>query len=574
MARVPTYDAPQVEARGLPGVRQSSVASPALFGAEGEKQMAMGRGLMQAGEGFNAAATRLQDRENADMLFRAETALKDDYLKFEQGVRERKGQSAWGATTDTEKFFADQEKKHSEALTNDVQRKLFGQSVTKLRQSAMGSISSYESGERRRSLEESAQASIVGSINQAAAAAAEGMLVGSGENKGEATVTTDAEGNLVASAPGVTVGNNPIAGIKSDIMKRVQVMSELNGWSPERKGLEEGKHLTNLHKQVIQALADKNPGKAREYFDANKSEINGSEHDQIGKFLKISGIKETAQTFADSIGAMSEAEAIAAARKKYSGEEEDAVVHEVKVRFAEVNQARERLQKNAADQAWQVFGRTGSMKGIPASVLADMDGRDYAALKEHAQNKALGKAAKTDFNTYYDLRQMAANDPGAFRSLDLRQYVGKLSPGDLEEMVKLQTASPKEVKDAATLSQQLSNTHDLLKWGGSDKEKKGVFDRAATNAIQAEQQRRGKELNYDERQAVIDRLVIEGDVNGMWPGGGRRFYEVQGTPDAAKFVPKIPDADKQAIVERFKARTGKVPTDAQIQQTFKTWKGL
>lgn len=578
MPRIPTYDTPQVDARALPGARQSSIASPSLFGAAAEQQVTLGKGLLNAGGQLSEVANRMQDRENADMLFRAETALKDEYLKFESDVRQRKGQNAWGATQDAEKWFSDQEKKHAEILENDVQRKLFGQSLTKLRQSALGSISQHEAAERQRSLEESSRSSIATTISLAAAQAAEGFS-DSKTNTGPVQKTLDENGNQVATAPSVDVGYNPLAGYKSDILKRVQVLANLNGWGEERRAAEEQMHLTNFHKQVIQNLVDRSPGEARKYFEANKEEINGAEYDAINRMTKISEAKQAGFEFAerpDIRGLATDQDRITAARDFYKDDPEkrEAAIAEIKTRSNEYSAMRERGQRDAADTAWGIYARTGKLDDVPASVLANMDGKAYASLKEHAAAKAAGKGTVTDPSTYYDLRQMAAGDPEGFRKLDLRNYLPKLSSSDFEEMVKLQTADAGKAKEVATLTQQLSNTHDLLKWGSSDKAKKGAFDKAVTDAINLEQQRTGKSLGYSERQAVIDRLLIDGDVNGGWLGGGRRLFEVQGTPEAAKFVPKVPDADRQAIVDRFQKRTGRVPTDAEILQTFKAWKGL
>jgi len=562
MPRIPTYDTPQVEARALPGARQSSIASPELFGAGAAREGATGKALLAAGTGMANAAARMQDRENADMLFRAESALKDDYLAYEDDVRNnRHGQKAWGVTKDTEKWFADQEKKHSGVLANDVQRQLFSQSVTKMRQSAVNSFSAFEAGERRKSLEESSRASIVGSINMASASAAEGL------------VSSPPTGTDAPPAP------NPIAGIKRDIINRVQVLADLNGWAPERRQLEEATHLTNLHKQVIQNLADRNADKAREYFNANKSEINGSEYDGIDKVLKHGETKQAGFLFAerDDIRKLATDEDRRAAARDFfkdDPDKRDAALREINTRETERVQSREKSQRTAADTAWSIYGRSGNLNDVPASVLAEMDGKDYAAMKDHAAAKAAGKGTVTDFATYYDLRQQALADPAGFRKIDLRRYIGKLSPSDLEEMAKLQTAKPHEIKDAATLSQQLSNTHDLLKWGNSDKDKKGAFDRAVTDLVSEEQRKKGKELTYDERQALIDRMVIEGDTNGWLPFGSKRYYEVQGKSDAAKFEPKIPDADRQTIVDRFEKRAGRKPTDTEIMQTFRKWKGI
>lgn len=576
MPRIPTYDTRQVESSALPGVRQSSVASPALFSAAAEQQIASGKSMLNAGTQLAGIAGKMQDRENADLLFRAETALKDDYLSFEGEVRNnRKGQAAWGLTQDTEKFFAEQEKKHSGILTNDAQRQLFNQSVTRLRQTAVGSMSSYEAGERRRSLDESANASIVGSINLAAASAAKGLSV---------PATQDTAGNVIPGA-------DPISGLKRDILNRVQVLASINGWAPERKQMEEQKHLTNLHKQVIHNLVDSAPDKARQYFETNKEEINGVEYDAIGKVLKVGETKQAGFDFVErTLGGgkgvpafdWSAPDAYAQARTaardffKDDPDKRDSALREINTREAEAIQSRERAQRTAADSAWGIYGRTGNLNDVPAGVLASMDGKDFAAIKETAANKASGKGTVTDFATYYDLRQQALNDPEGFRKTDLRRYIGKLAPSDLEEMAKLQTAKPNEIKDAATLSQQLGNMHDMLMWGANDKEKKGAFDRAATDAIQTEARRRGKELTYEERQAVIDRMVISGEVvSGHWyhADADKRYYEVAGTEDAAKFAPEIPDTEKSKI-EAALTRAGKPVTDGEVMRLFKQKHGI
>lgn len=396
MPRIPTYDTPQAETRALPGVRQSSVASPALFSGSADQQVAIGRGLMSAGSQVDDIAVRMQDRENADMLFRAETALKDDYLKYETSVRQRKGQNAWGTTAETEQWFADQEKKHSDILQNDVQRKLFGQTVTKLRQAAMGSIANYESGERHRSIEESAGASIVGSINLAAANAAEWYLkppapVQPPKDDATATTTTSEEGTPV-NAPGeATATRDPIIGVKADIVKRVQVLANLNGWTPERKSFEEGKYLTNLHKQVIQSLTDKDPSKAREYFEANKAEINGADHDQIGKVLKVGETKQAGFEFAErtDIQKLSLEDQLLAARDFYKNEPEkrEAAVHELKTRAAEGEVIRQRNQRAAGDDAWKTITNGGGFKDIPSSTWATMGGEEQKQVLSYLEAK-------------------------------------------------------------------------------------------------------------------------------------------------------------------------------------------
>lgn len=559
MPKIPVYESPQVEERALPGTRQSSVASPSLFGAKAEQNMQNSKALMNAGTMLSDMAVKIQERENADLIFRAETQLKDDYLNYERSVRQRKGLNAYGATTDTEQFFAEQEKKHSQSLQNDKQRYLFSQTLGKLRQSAKGSIAQYEDGEIRRSVEESHRASIVGSINIAASAAAEGMTV------------PGAEGAPSAS---------PIPGIKKDIIARVEAVSRLNGWSPERKAAETAQHVTNLHKQVIQSMVDKNPAAASEYFKLNKAEINGSELDTIQRMLKVGETRGVVQRSTDALmnavdtPGVTEEGVLKQIRSDFADQPEmrDAISTEFKSRMAERRQLREAGQKDLADQAWQVYAKTGRFDAVPASVIAGMDGRDIETMRTHARNKAEGARVTTDPGAYYDLQRLNASDPAAFRSVDLRQYVNVLSESDFQEFVKMQTKEGASL-DSASLTKQLSIAHGEMNWGEGEKQKKSAFDKAVHEAVRVEQESTGKRLDQPARQAIIDKMLIKRD-NGFFQFGDQQYFEVKGTDKAAEFAPEIPKAERDTIAERFRKLRGKEPTEAELVQTYKKWKGL
>jgi hypothetical protein len=581
MATIPTYQTAQVDQRALPGARQSSVVSPSMLSASADQEMALAKGVTNAGTGLGNAAYKLQERENADLIFRAETGLKDDYLKYEQQVRQRRGINAKGALGDTEAWFAEQEKRYSDGLQNDQQRYLFNQTFTKLRQGAMGSVAQWEEGQTRVALNESANASIVGSINLAAANAVDWYSRQPGQTTegGKATTTIGPDGIPVSTTSTVEVAarRDPILGFKRDILARVQVLAKDNGWSPERTEAEEAKHLTNLHKQVLQRLADSDPSTAREYYELNKQEINGGEYSGIEKVLKISETRGTAQAWVDKLAPeQDEGLALQAARIEFADKPElrDAVIAETKTRFHERRQLREAGQKDAADSAWKIYQQTGSMKAVPSSLIAEMDGKTVLAMQDYANNRAAGVGIKTDPNTYYDLRRLAVDDPTTFRSMDLKRYINVLSPSDFQEFVKLQT-SDNDRTDAATLTQQLSNTHDLMKWGSSDKQKKGAFDKSVNDAINEEQKRLGKKLDYTQRQAVIDKMLINGEVGntGFFQNNDMQYFEA--TPEQRKtFTPEITKDDRKAIIDRIKALKGYAPSEQEITDIYKKWKGF
>ena len=194
---------------------------------------------------------QIQEREDADMVMRAESQIKGAYLEWEGEAKQRKGQQAWGVAKEAGQWWDDNARKTRETLTNGRQKRLFDQTIAPLATQSIGTFSHHEQSERRASLVESAQASVVGSINLAAANAANPQVLQSS---------------------------------KADILKRSTMLAQLNGWSPEVRDAKLSEYLTSLHKQVIQALVRDDPAAALGYFEANKEEIEGSQRAEVGGF--------------------------------------------------------------------------------------------------------------------------------------------------------------------------------------------------------------------------------------------------------------------------------------------------
>lgn len=543
MAKVPVYSEPQTELRPLPAVRQDSVASPSLFSAGAEKNLAAGKQIIAAGEDFNKIAVQMAERENADMVFRAENALKTEYIGFQNAARERRGAAAKDLTKESADWWDKKIGEHSGNLSNPRQREIFTKRASGLRLQSVEGMSAYESEQRRISLNESTTASITSSID------------------------------LAASQVGTPTERNAIMGARADIIKQLDVLAKLNGYdgnTAEATALRDAKRataLTNLHMQVIQNIANGQNGgeRAKAYFEANKTEINGTNYDAIEKLWKTGMTKEKAQETAKALAAMGETEAsgLTWIRENLKGDEQEAASLEWRTRHAEMEAATRRMQSNYGDKAWDIYNKTGRYSAIPVDVLNGMDPKAREQLKTHAQEKAKGREVKTDFATWYDLQQkIIAGEP-----VDLKQYAAQISTGDLKGLATLQSKPEPELKDAATLQQQLAAEHNNLGWGNteSDRQKKGAFDKAVGDAINAEQNRTGKKLNYEERQKIIDRMLIQGEVlTGKWymNDPDKRYYET--TPAERKaFKANIPPAQTKQIIEALKAR-GKPVTDEAI----------
>lgn len=494
MPRVPVYNDTTVRPQALPDAR---VVAPRSDLPQ------VGHELSVAGSDLGEIAKREQELRDADRLFRTEAQMRDDYLKFETSLQDRRGQNAWGATADVEKWFNDNGQKYTDGLETDRQRRLFVPKLTELKQQSLERASSYEAQQRRVSLEESAKASIQSATNLAAAS-----------------------------------WNSPdaIASAKRDITQRIAVQAGFNGWTPERRAAEETANLTNLHKQVLQAMVDKDPQAAAKYFADNKGEIAGADQAEIGRLVEDGGIRERSQKESDAILAQSsnEAEALAVARK-FEGKLRDAVVERVKAGFADAHAAAEADQRKTADMAWDYFGRFNHVSDIPTSVLDKLDGRTLHTMQVQERQEKV----QTNWETYSQLFEQAKNDLASFKKVDLRGYQGDLAPAQLKQLIELQKA-PLASPDIAQLSQQLSVAHNLLKL--KKPEDKGAFDSAVQTALADEQAAKGdKKLTYDERQKVIDRMMTQGEIkDGGWFGlwsPNRTFYQVAGTSDAENFVP-------------------------------------
>jgi len=262
---------------------------------------------------------------------------------------------------------------------------------------------------------------------------------------------------------------------------------------------------------------------------------------------------------------MSEPEALDYIEKNYSGEEEKQIKQEFKMRRADLYSASIKIQNENNDKAWDIYGKTGSLRNIPREVRDNMDPKMWITLRDKAQNDADAKlgngdgfAKNGDPDLYSQLRYAAMDDPQKFAEVDMRQYITKLNKSMYESLLDIQAAAKKgdtaKLGEVRTIDTQL--TASLAPFKTMKQSEKYIIQDRIRIAIDAEQQALGKKLNADERQKIIDRQIMEGEVvTGKWfkPDVNVMFYEVVGTPDENKFVPFIPSAVKSKIKERLPA---------------------
>jgi hypothetical protein len=370
---------------------------------------------------------------------------------------------------------------------------------------------------------------------------------------------------------------NAVAESQSAVASVVGEMVAANGWDATKdKAQIEAltvKAYTPLHAGVINGLINSgNLTGAKAYYDATGTQIDAGVRLKLHDALMVGDFESRTQAGAESIWEASKGDATAAlkaAREKFTGKEEDAVVTRIKTLDAERVALRERAQGDAADSAWRTYATTGSVSKIPATVLAAMDGKALEALRRTARVDADARIERTQVKTdpavYYALSMAAAQDPN-FKTEDLRHYFDKLGPAERKHFIDLQAKAntPEAGEQVVAVGAQKSAMVDAL---GLKGERAGIFHQEADKALFAAQTEKRAPLNQDERQKILDRLVLQGDVKGRW--SNVRMFEAINEGRADTFKPEFSDNDRRKASAALRRQGITAPTDDQINATLR-----
>lgn len=282
---------------------------------------------------------------------------------------------------------------------------------------------------------------------------------------------TDAATLDIETQEAVANWANPqaIADSKARIQYTVNRAAERKGLSGEAKQQALNDQLTKMHKGVIASMLEVNPSEARNYYKANKKEINGLERAGIEGAIKAGSVKLESQSATDSIMgmAMTEAESIKHARQKYKGKPEirDEVVSRLKVRFGEVNEA----EKDAINEAEKIVRRDKSTANIPPQIMETLRSGDLVRLENNARSLREGIEPVHDDLKWYEfekvLQRAHAGDQEARKQIIQAnihsEYRSHFDDAHYEKAVAVQTAFIKG--DAEALAKSKNEEKAILK---------------------------------------------------------------------------------------------------------------
>lgn len=578
MPSVPAYDSPQVASQALQSPDLRSVASPEVLGGEAAGRMELAKGTLAAGTGLAAVGYAMRERETADNVFRAETKLKDDYVKQEQLWRnERQGRFAKNLTQDADTWFADQMKETKKLLADDPEaQRLFDQKAARLRTQALHAASSWETEQMDKAHDQD-------------------WLASKGAAKGVAA----------ANPSEVNVG-----AARLELQQKNAYMAARKGWGPDQLKGENLRDLTDLHKQVIQQIAQSDPAAAASYFEKYKGEIDGTQQAEIGGFAKKATATARGETAADDIwsrlGPKLDTDAVeldkmeAEARKAFKDDEfsRKAAIQALKERAASHNSSqaeRAAVSTNAVMEAYRKGTSMNAIERMPewnalpgakrAEVQAYITDRNHMLWARSEEDKqraqgALERRVYAGYHTYSDPTVLVGMTRAQVQALE--PAIGPRLAGDLLNRWDALRAHQGALSDAKVDNDAFKA---VLREFNFDPDKKlnlkkegdaveaarmGQMRNEVERALGQMQKEKNRPLTREEKDAAMRQVLSSSVLRSTWYAVGGVGADVV---PAASIVPQdlkrvvVPSADKEAIVAELKKRSKPV-TDEEIARWY------
>lgn len=583
---VPTSDG-QVTPASLPGVQESSVASPELFGAAASKLNAAGAAASDVGNKLTNAAKQVQEREDVDKTFAALNTLKSSYIPVHTAAAQTQGEDAYGIAKSTGEWWDKQTSDIAATLT-PTQQRAFNQQASALKLQSVDTLSFHEGQQRRESVVNNGLKSI-------------GLTTG----LAVAQVGTPTEATAIVEA-------------KGSINQQLETLNAVSGWNhgPQYDAAKMVA-LTNLHQQAIQQLQQSQPASAKAYFDKYKDEIDPTKQAEIGKQATITtavamGTGAANDTWAE-MGPKTTADPI----NMFDMEEK--VRTSLKGNDAAIENGIKTLREKQASYAAQRTEQSASisanvseliLKGVSGSALRSSpqfialnaaDPKAALAMDNAATSKAyteLSRAnaaeslaftreqrAQTRLSTQTNAAFFAYSDPDVVAGMSrnaIAALLPSIGPEHTQRLLMIKDGFDKSADKLATARLDEQTFKQLAVQAGMNPDKKGLSeddkDRfvqlkgAINQQLETAQAQKGQPLAPDERRKIAQQAF---DNKVQTPG----FFNVlgYGTGNTMPAGALKPEEQGSAFVD-VPARNGKgtervtlssVPAQFRIEATAK-----
>ena len=538
MARVPVYDAPQVTAQALPGVRVSEIDT-------GAGLQRAGRGLLEAGNALVARQAVEEEEKNLEAVQRVASNFEAAYLGFNNEAEKRLGLDARGLGEEATKWWRETADTARRELGNDRQLRAFDNLIHKRFGSFHAGIERHEMTQERAAVLKST----------------------------EAFINTAEEAHALA----IRNGDKAAAAVHlGDIVRSVEATAKLSGLSPEATADLKARAVGAVHTSAVQNLLVHDSDAAKGYFYSNIKEIPASDRPRLEAELTRVGKDDAVFRLVDSVLYRSRGNidvALEMARDHTDTKVGQAAAAEINRRQVEIQQA---------EKAQEVEHYGSVRKAVE-------DNRSWRDIVKSPQYVALSDGKKADAKNYFDTHwnERAAagraaqasvkTDPKVYERLimlpddtmaktDLSQDFSKLSESDREFFMRRKAdilSGKRKPVEVITAEQQVSNYAKAI----SDAEQRVEFTKQAFDQFAALQSA-GKTPTHEERRRILEDLSLTRNP-GMF-SSNKPGYRL--TPEERRKLPLvIPSADEKRLREFLKGK-GEKDTPERMQQLYRQWK--
>jgi hypothetical protein len=539
MAKVPTYGADLIDTAAMPGVRQTSGASPDAFFNDGGAGM-IGKGLQQAGNAMMDIAIREKKTEDEAVVKRADI----EYAARMRKILHDPGDGYLNALGERAVAGREAVTKQIEE-TNREFRERFAQEPARSRAWSM--------------IEGARTESALGNVDVHASRQLQVFAAGQAEARAKAQIP-----DMVANAAtegktdpetGRPVG--PFATAKATMLSEIQTFGEKTGKSQAEIDNLKKALLTDAHTQVIQDLvATKDAKRAQDYFKkySERGEILADKQAEIKKVIDNELVRTSGLDLSMQIGATvkgGESAQLAEVDKQYKAGTISAEVRDNAKTRIEHDWSKRRSNQNESDkfmmgsaQEWVLKNPGKSVLEMPSGVYnwAKSTGH-LAGLDSFATREGRPGERMTEIKVRGQLITMATSDPDAFIAEFKRtQFSDRLDLGvqGIKEMQNIAGDMLKnngKYKTSFDPKVMLDAMPPAIR-NGKDKDQQDAF-----TALQHEAQTRWSKANPGKQPTAEDQRKVANEANAEWVSIGSvwnssaKAYKLRQKPDD-KAVPK------------------------------------
>jgi hypothetical protein len=533
MPQVPVYQERQVRTAPLQPVLQQTpdVSSGAR---------ALAQGLGQVAE----VADRMDLRDAQAKASTAESTITSEWLKWDSANRSKyRGANADGYAPAAEAWWKSAAENAGKDL--DPRSKLLASQNLRAKQTAaMGNVLTFTGAEKERHADETYAADVNTTIQF-----------------------------------GVTSGD--VASTATQIREKAAVLGARKGWTTEQVQAEAGKNLSSMHLAQITKLAGMPNGAALAdaYYKANKAEVAFQNQARVEQVIEAELDNQFAKMEAVRVRALPLEQQKAELAKITDPKRLEKTQIELNNLSAIDRRVREETQNAARDQVYQRFEQN---QPIPESLLSAMGGPERSQFENlrraRSERLAQGTPVKTNMLTYIDVREKLARG----ETVDLRAYTEKIGKAEMEQLLDIQGAvRTGGVKQDSMLTDE-GRINAAIVGLGIDKKKNPEIAANLTNEIDrrvraASAAKGGKDLTADEKQGIVDRVVLDKVYVDEWGTDPQKPLALLTPEEVSKAyvrvggrnvpVSAVPMTDRRQIVKALQA-TGQAATEQAIVEMY------